>query len=73
MNSAAGIIGVIFAAFFTGFLDPYWCFAFYAITGAIVAVLSLRLNKELEEGEIAKFEIIISKMQAEAQANSDYV
>ena len=44
----AAISGGCVAAFMTGFLNPYWCFGYYAIFGVVVIVTALYMNPLLE-------------------------
>ena len=44
----ASVSGAMLAAFFTGYLDPYWCFAYYGFFGIIVTIVACFLNSELE-------------------------
>ena len=61
------ITGATIAAFFTGYLNPYWCFGYYGIFGFVVAIVACFLNKELEQED----EIPVSTLVAEAENRAE--
>ena len=48
ITGIAAISGGIVSAFLTGFVNPYWCFGYYAIFGVLVVISSLCLDPLLE-------------------------
>lgn len=48
VTAFASISGAAVAAFLTGFVNPYWCFGYYAIFSAFVIASACCLNMELE-------------------------
>ena len=53
------------AAFFTGYLDPYWCFAYYGFFGIIVTIVACFLNSELEKENLKPTALLATENQTE--------
>lgn len=48
ITGMAAISGGIVSAYLTGFVNPYWCFGYYAIFSVMVVITSWCLNPMLE-------------------------
>ena len=48
VTGTAGLAGSIVGAFMTGFVNPYWCFGYYAIFSVFTIIAALIMNPLLE-------------------------
>ena len=59
LNGVASICGGFSGAYLTGYVNPYWCFAIYGLSGIAVMISALSMNKKMEiEGDFEAEEVI---------------